>query len=463
MLKPIRLALPRGINRFMRYLPHTENEITEMLATIGVKSVEELFRSIPPSLKLNRELNIPEALSEMELRKALLQLSKKNKTIRDTITFLGGGAYHHYLPSAISQLINRGEFFTAYTPYQPEVSKGTLQSLFEYQTMVCELTGMDVANASHYDASTACAEALLMAHRITKKKKALVARSLHPQYRKVLKAYLVRFGYEIEEIKYNKDGTLDWEDFNAKLNSDVGAVMVGSPNFFGVIEDLEKIGVKTKANHSIYITVAYEPLSSALLATPGGVGADIAVMEGQSFGVGLNFGGPFLGMFATRAQYIRSMPGRVVGETVDEEGARGYVLTFSTREQHIRRENATSNICTNQGLCALMACIYLSLMGKEGLVELAQINLSRATYAKEKLASIKRVKPLFNAPIFNEFVLHIPNASSVLEKLKTKNIFGGILLERYYEEMKDAVLVCVTEMNSKKEIDTFCEELGRAL
>lgn len=446
----------------MRYLPHTSDEINEMLAEIKAPSIDHLFSTIPEFFRLKKPLNLPPALSEMELRAEMLYLAKKNVSVRDCISFLGGGAYHHYLPSAISQLINRGEFFTAYTPYQPEVSQGTLKALFEYQTMLCELTGLEVANASNYDASTACAEALLMAHRMTGKKKALVGLSLHPQYRKVMKTYLDRFGYEIDEVHYSKNGSLDFDDLRSKLSTDVGAVMVGSPNFFGVIEDLKKIGEEVKKNQSIFITVASEPLSYALLASPGEAGADIAVAEGQSFGVGLNFGGPFLGIFATRQQYIRSMPGRIVGETVDVDGKQGYVLTFSTREQHIRREKATSNICTNQGLCALMASIYLALMGKEGLVELAKINLSRAVYAKEELLKTGKVKLLFNGPTFNEFVLLIPHAPEVLSRLREKKIFGGILLDRYYNELQDAVLVTVTEMNSKKDIDMLVEEIRRA-
>lgn len=429
-----------------------------MLGVIGVPSLDALFSSIPEELIL-KKLNLPEALSEMDLRTTLLTLSKKNQSVRDVSSFLGGGAYHHYVPSPISQLINRGEFFTAYTPYQPEVSQGTLQALFEYQTMICELTNMEVANASNYDAATACAEALLMAHRITKKKKALVAHTVHPQYRKVIQTYLAQFGYEILEIRHLPSGALDLDHLHSGLVG-VGAVFVQSPNFFGVIEDLEKIGKMVRENsEALFITAASEPLSLALLKTPGEVGADISVMEGMSFGVGLNFGGPYLGIFSTRQKYIRSMPGRVVGETQDSQGRRGYVLTFSTREQHIRREKATSNICTNQGLCALMATIYLSLLGKQGLVELAKINLSRANYAKQKIVESGRFKLLFDGPTFNEFVVEIPNAKEMLASLREKKIAGGILLDRYYDEMKDAVLICVTEMNSKEEIDCLIEVL----
>lgn len=446
-----------------RYLPHTDDEVKEMLGAIGVSRLEDLFSSIPQENQLKRDLNLPAPLSEMELRTELLKLSKKNVSVRDASSFLGAGAYHHYVPSPISQLINRGEFFTAYTPYQPEVSQGTLQALFEYQSMMCELTGMEVANASNYDASTGCAEALLMANRINKKKKALVARSVHPQYRKVLRTYLLRFGFDLVEVDYAKDGSLDKDDFAKKLTPDVGAVLIQSPNFFGVIEDLNDIGAKTKDIEALYITVASEPLSLALLQSPGEVGADISILEGQSFGVGLNFGGPFLGVLTTRQQYIRSMPGRVVGETVDHEGKPGYVLTFSTREQHIRREKATSNICTNQGLCALMATIYLSLMGKEGLVELAGINLSRSQYAKEELTKVPGVQLLFDGPTFNEFVIQVPKALETMSALKKKNIFGGTILDRYYNELKDAVLVCVTEMNSKQSIDEFASALAKQL
>lgn len=455
----MRPALPRP-GKSMRYIPHTPEEIAEMLKVAGVGSPEDLFSTIPEEFKLKKPLNLPPPLCEMELKAHLLSLSKKNVSVRDSSSFLGGGAYHHYIPAAISQLINRGEFFTAYTPYQPEVSQGTLQALFEYQTLVCRLTGMEIANASNYDASTACAEAVLMAHRINKRKKALVARSLHPQYRKVMKTYLDRFGFEIVEIGATPDGSLDLGDLDLKNGADVSVVMTASPNFFGVIEDIQKVKNLAKKHGALFATVASEPLSLALLKSPGEVEADIAVLEGQSFGVGLNFGGPNLGIFTSRQKYIRNMPGRIVGETVDTDGKRGYVLTFATREQHIRRERATSNICTNQGLCALMASIYLSLLGKEGLVELAKINLSRADYLKKALlkAGSGRIKLRYNGPTFNEFVISVPEARSLLEKLRSKNIFGGILLDRYYDELKDCVLVCATEMNSKDSMDRFAEE-----
>lgn len=443
----------------MRYLPHTPKEIAEMLEVVGQSSLDDLFRSIPPDLKLKEDLKLPLALSEMELRSELLKISKKNVSVRDSHSFLGGGAYNHYTPSAISQLINRGEFFTAYTPYQPEVSQGTLQALYEYQTLWCELTGMEVANGSNYDASTACAEALLMAHRLNGRKKACIAKSLHPQYRKVLKTYLTRFGYELLEVGYGSDGGLDLDQLKEMAKEGVGAVMVQSPNFFGVIEDLSLIGEEARKNGALFVTVTSEPLSLALLKPPGEVGADMAVCEGQSFGVGLNFGGPNLGVFATRQKYIRSMPGRVVGETVDVDGKRGYVLTFSTREQHIRREKATSNICTNQGLCALMSSIYLSLMGKEGLVTLAEINLARALYAKNELIKSRKAALYFDGPTFNEFVIRLPHAEERLKKLRDKNIFGGIALSRYDEGLSDAVLICVTEVNSKEAIDLLVREI----
>ena len=446
----------------MRYLPHTPQDIQAMLQTIGVSSVEDLFASIPPELRLKQPLKIPPALSELELRSEILKISKRNTSVRDAISFLGGGAYHHYIPSPISQLINRGEFFTAYTPYQPEVSQGTLQALFEYQTMLCELTGMEIANASNYDASTACAEALLMAHRLNGKKRGLVACTVHPQYRKVMRTYLERFGFVIDEIPYAPDGTIDYKSLGSLMNGDIGSILVQSPNYFGVIEDLDRISLEARKHGAVFITAASEPLSAALLKTPGESGADIAVMEGQSFGVGLNFGGPYLGIFASRQQFVRSLPGRLVGETTDVDGKRGYVLTFSTREQHIRREKATSNICTNQGLCALMASIYLSLLGKQGLVELARLNLSRATYAKKELLKTGKIKILFDGPTFNEFVISLPNAEGVLEKLRGKGIFGGILIDRYYDELKNALLVCVTEMNGKDEIDLFVKELAHA-
>lgn len=442
-----------------RYLPHTEQEIQEMFASIGVNKIEELFDTIPDDIKFKGPLNLSAPYSEIDLRKYFSELAQKNQSTDKMISFLGAGAYNHYVPSVISQLINRGEFLTTYTPYQPEVSQGTLQALFEYQTMICELTGMEVANGSNYDVSTACAEALLMAFRINKKKTALISKALHPQYKQVLHSYLDRFGFNLIEVNYQEDGMIDQDDLNDKLNDDVGAVLIQSPNYFGVIEDIKTLGKNLDSHEALFITAMSEAIAASVLTTPGEANADIAVMEAQSFGVGLNFGGPYLGAFACKQKYIRQMPGRIVGQTEDTEGKLGYVLTFATREQHIRREKATSNICTNQGLCTLMASIYLSLMGKEGLVELAGINFSRSEYTKEKFSSIKNVELKFSGSTFNEFVLTVPNAKQVIEKLKSSQINLGMNLASDFSEIENGILVCITEMNSKDDIDEVAQKL----
>jgi len=359
----------------MRYLPHTQTDIDEMLKAIGVSEVNELFCSIPEVLRLKDSLNLPRSLSEQELRDEFRELSDSNINLAEGSNFIGAGAYHHYVPSLVSQLVGRGEFLTAYTPYQAEVSQGTLQAIFEFQTMICELTGMDVANASNYDLSTACAEALMMARRVNKKKKALVARSVHPHYREVMRTYFKNQDFELVEIPFLKSGRVDVDFIKDHLTDDVAAVLIQSPNFFGVIEDLAPLGTMVEPKPALFVVATSETLSYAVLKSPGEVGADIAIGEGMSLGVGLNYGGPYLGLFATREKFMRSMPGRLVGETTDAKGRRGFVLTLATREQHIRREKATSNICTNQGLCALMCAIYLSVMGNEGLQKLALINI----------------------------------------------------------------------------------------
>lgn len=448
----------------MRYLPHTPEDIQSMLSDIGVASIAELFKTIPDDLVLKKKLNIPDPSSEMELSQKLASLAKKNQFATDgALSFLGGGAYNHYIPSAISKLVGRGEFFTSYTPYQAEVSQGTLQALFEYQTMLSEITQMEVVNASNYDASTACAEALLMAQRVNRKTKALVAANLNPQYIEVIQTYLKHFDFELEFIDFDASGKLDYDQIKAKLSPEVGALMIQSPNFFGVIEDLQKIQATIQDQNIFSIMVASEAISLGLLNPPGAFDADVAILEGQSLGIPVNYGGPYLGIFATKQKYVRQMPGRVVGQTVDAKGKPGYVLTFSTREQHIRREKATSNICTNQGLCALMASVYLSLMGKEGFYELAKLNFELAEYAKEKLTKLDGVELAFGGPTFNEFVLKVENGAAVFEKLAKQNIVPGLLLEKSVTGFENGLLVCVTEAKNPKQIDLFVEKFAKAL
>jgi glycine dehydrogenase subunit 1 len=446
----------------MRYLPHTEDEIAAMLKAVGVKSIDDLFGGIPEGDLLRGALDLPEPMPEPKLRRHMRLLADKNIHVEEAKSFIGGGAYHHYVPSAITPIIKRGEFLTAYTPYQPEVSQGTLQAIFEFQTMMCELTGMDVANASNYDLSTSCAEALLMAERVNKRPKALVARSLHPHYRQVIHTYLKNQDYEVVEIPFDKSGQLDAQFLRKNLDASVGAVLVQSPNFLGVVEELHPVSAAAREAGAFFIVANPEPVSYAVLPSPGEVGADVAIAEGMSFGAGLNFGGPYLGIFATKESYIRQMPGRLIGETRDRDGRRGYVLTFATREQHIRREKATSNICTNQGLMALAASVYLSLMGPEGLQKLALINMSRRQHF-EHLVKKRFPKALaFDGPRFNETVvkLSVPVMGAVVEILKD-GFFPGIDLSSYYPELEGHLLVCTTEMNSTLDIETLVEKLGK--
>lgn len=445
----------------MRYIPHTPDDIQAMLKTIGVNSIEDLFRGIPDADRLKSELKLAEGLPETELRKELYRFADKNINFTEGVNFIGGGAYHHYLPSVIATLVQRGEFLTAYTPYQPEVSQGTLQAVFEFQTMMCELTGMEVANASNYDLSTACAEAVLMARRVNGKNKALVARSAHPHYREVLDTYFKNQGFEIVEIPFDASGKTDMNFIQDNLDDSVSAVLVQSPNFFGVIEDLAPIGKLTAEKPALFVVATAESLSYPVLATPGDVGADIAIGEGMSFGLGPNYGGPYLGIFATRQKFIRSMPGRLVGQTSDTDGKRGYVLTFSTREQHIRREKATSNICTNQGLCALMCAIYLSLMGPVGLEKLALLNIQRMKQLEDGLRKKSKTAVHFSGHKFNETVvkLALPAKDAVIHLLKDR-IFAGVDLSTYYPELDKHLLVCTTEMVSKEDVEVLVARLA---
>lgn len=448
----------------MRYLPHTPKEIQEMLQTIGVRNLEDLFSTIPEPLRLKRPLDLPESLSEIELRNHLRNISRKNAHGEEWSVFLGGGSYSHYIPSAVSYLISRGEFLTAYTPYQPEVSQGTLQAIFEYQTMVSEILGMEVANASHYDASTATAEAALMALSITDRKKVLVARSLHPEYREVLQTYLRNNDVLIEEIPYTAEGTLDRSQLAKMLGPETACIVAGYPNFFGVAEDLTDVAQKAHEAGGLFVTSTQEPLALGIFKSPGEMGADIAVAEGQSFGNPMSFGGPGLGFFAIKKDYVRSMPGRLVGETVDTQGDRGFVLTLATREQHIRRERATSNICTNVALCALAATVTLALWGRVGFQRLAQMNYDRASDLKERLKKIPGVQPRFSGTTFNEFVVRTPKEPAALvDSLLKEKIIAGVPLNRWYSELEDSLLITVTEMNTEDQVEKLIQGLKKVL
>ena len=445
---------------FDRYIPHTREDIRNMLDAIGVRDLEDLFDAIPKEYKLSRPLNLPEPLSEPDLVRHFQGLESPMMS-----SFLGAGAYHHFIPAVVSNLVSRSEFYTAYTPYQPEISQGTLQAIFEYQTLMCQLTGMDVSNASMYDGASSLAEAVLMANRMTRRKKVLLSQAIHPEYRRVIQTYLPSDQQEIVLVPYQKDeGRTDEKILFDLLKEDVSAVVLQTPNFFGVIEDLQSIAERVHDIGGLMIASFSEAVAYGILRPPGLMGADIVAGEGQSLGIPMSYGGPYLGVFTTRERFVRNMPGRLVGETIDLEGKRGFVLTLATREQHIRRERATSNICTNEGLCALMATVFLSCLGKEGLKELALMNLSKADYAKKAVSRIRGCKLIFTAPTFNEFVIEIEREpEKVLLKLKEEKILGGVPLKRFYPELDHHFLATVTEMNKKEEIDRWAEALERTL
>ena len=445
----------------MRYIPNAENDWESMLQTMGYERLEDLMTILPEPLRMKKALELPQPLSEMELVQHLRSLSEPGPQGKRVLSFLGAGAYDHFIPAVVDHVLRRSEFYTAYTPYQPEISQGTLQATFEFQTLICQLTGMDVANASLYDGASAVAEGVLMAHRLKGRKKCLLSRSVHPESRMVTRTYSHPLNLQLGEISYTSTGTTDLEDLQRQLDEEMNAVVIQQPNFFGCLEDVEEAAKMVHARGALLIVAVTEPLSMALLQPPGLLGADIVVGEGQSFGNALNFGGPYVGFFATKEGFLRSMPGRLVGQTVDRQGRRGFVLAVATREQHIRREKATSNICTNQALCALAVLVYLSLMGKQGLKELAEINLSKCEYAKKKLSGVGRLR--FSAPTFNEFVLTLNrDASSVLQILLKEGIVGGLSLKRFYPEMEREILVCVTEKHAKEDIDRLAEILNES-
>jgi len=445
----------------MRYIPHTQGDVARMLGRIGVGSLEELFVEIPASVRLKRPLDLPPALAEGELVRELKVLAGRNATPENHISFLGGGAYQHFIPAAVDQLISRSEFYTAYTPYQPEISQGTLQAIFEFQTLICQLTGMEVANASMYDGASACAEAALMTVRLTKRRKILVSRTLNPRWRAVIATYCRYVDLDVVEVGYAADGRTDLDDLSAKLDGQTAAVIAGYPNYFGVVEDLAVLARLAQGAGAKLVAGVAEGVALGLLKSPGELGADIVAGEGQSFGIPVSFGGPYVGFFAARMKDVRAMPGRLVGETLDRDGKRGFVLTLSTREQHIRREKATSNICSNQGLCALTATVFLSLLGKQGLREMAGQNLAKTAYAKAQLAGAKGVTLPFAAPVFNEFVVRTARpVKDVLTALEQQGILGGIPLGTDYPELADAFLVCVTEQHRRKDIEALAQALA---
>jgi len=447
----------------MSYISLSDKDRKEMLERTGISSTEELFQTIPEEIRLKKKLSLPSPLTETELVHHFEKIAQKN-TYSDFLSFLGAGAYLHVIPHVVDYLSSRSEFVSPYTPYQPEISQGTLQVIFEFQTLICQLTGMDIANASLYDGASAAAEAVLMAQRIKEKSKVLVARSVHPQYRRVIKTYVKNLGIEIQEVGYSERGEIDFEDFKRNLDNKTAAVVIQSPNFFGVVEDFKNISDLAHSNQALSIAVVAEAASLGILEAPGKLGADIVTGEGQSFGIPLSFGGPYLGFMSCSKDFIRQFPGRIAGQTKDIEGKRGFVLTLSTREQHIRRERATSNICTNQAWCALRATIFLETLGREGLRELAWQNIQKANYALERLSRIKGIKRKFKGSVFNEFVLEFSRSFPKIEgSLRKKGIIPGLSLEELYPELSNCLLVCVTEMQRKEEVDRLAEALDEVL
>jgi glycine dehydrogenase subunit 1 len=441
----------------MRYLPKSSAERAHMLREIGVASIDELFSHIPAQFRLNRDLAIPPQMAESEIVDWFRARAAENATGYGIM--LGAGAYNHYRPLIIDALISRGEWFTAYTPYQPEIAQGTLQSIFEFQTMICELTAMEVANASMYDGSTGAAEAVMMAMRITGRHSAILARSVHPQYREVIATYAKYQGLPLTEIPFISNGRVNLRALDAAITSETACVLIQSPNFFGTIEDVAVIGDIVHAKGALLVVSIAEALSLGIVRPPSE--ADIVSLETQSLGVPLSFGGPYAGVIATREKFIRQIPGRLVGQTTDRNGKRGFVLTLSTREQHIRREKATSNICTNQALIALMVNIFMDVYGRAGIRELAEHNLAKAAYARRALGAKATI--LFDgAPRFNEFVLQTTrDADEISQQLAAKSkIIGGLPLRKFYPELGNASLWCATELTTRVAIDTAASELS---
>jgi glycine cleavage system P protein (glycine dehydrogenase) subunit 1 len=443
----------------MRYLPKSPSDREQMMRDIGISSVDDLFSQIPPEARFKGDLRVPRAMAESEIIAWFRARAHENG---DSYTnFLGAGAYRHYRPVVVDSLISRGEFFTAYTPYQAEIAQGTLQAIFEFQTMICELTGMEVANASMYDGSTGAAEAVMMAMRVTGRRGAVIARSVHPEYREVLRTYVQHQGVPLTEVGFGENGRVDSKALDAAITNETACVLIQSPNFFGTVEDVAALADIAHKKGALLIVSIAEAVSLGIVKPP--VEADIVSMEAQSFGVPLSYGGPYAGVIATKEQFVRQMPGRLVGEARDKQGRRGFVLTLSTREQHIRREKATSNICTNQALVALMVTIFMTVYGREGLRELAIHNLSKAEYAAEQFM-MNGVKVLFDgAPRFNEFVIQTKEDPYKLnDRLLPQHIIGGLpLIKKYYPELGNISLWCCTEMTSRRAIDAAVKAVAQ--
>jgi glycine dehydrogenase subunit 1 len=447
----------------MSYISLSDSDRKEMLAAIGISSPEELFCCIPEEIRLKNDLRLPAPMAEPELIHHLETIGRKNAE-RDYLSFLGAGAYRHFIPHVVDYISSRGEFISPYTPYQPEVSQGTLQVIFEFQTLISQLTGLDIANASLYEGASAAAEAVLMAHRIKGKPKILVSRTLNPQYRSVIKTYVRNLPIRLAEFGYDASGRADLGSLGRLIDAETSAVVCQSPNFLGVVESLDQIAEAAHRSGALFVVAVAEGASLGLLKAPGDCGADIAAGEGQSFGLPPSYGGPYLGFMSCRKDYLRQFPGRIAGETKDVEGKRGFTLTFSTREQHIRREKATSNICTNQAWCALRATIFLETLGRAGLRELAVQNVQKANYALDRLCRIKGVRRRLEGPIFNEFVCEFSGGWKKAEDhLRRNGVIGGLALESDYPELRDCALFCVTEVQRRDDIDRLAALVEEAL
>ncbi|OHB75243.1 MAG: glycine dehydrogenase (aminomethyl-transferring) [Planctomycetes bacterium RBG_16_59_8] len=444
----------------MDYIQNTREETTEMLKTIGVSSIPDLFRPVPENLLLKKRLDLPPAMSEPEILRHMGEIRRSVRPMGEFVSFLGGGCERHHVPSVVDHLVSRNEFATAYTPYQAEASQGNLQAIFEYQSMMCALTGLDVSNASHYDGATALADAVQMCIAQTERKAVLLSRAVHPEYRQVLQTYLRNLDIEVLEIPV-KNGLTDLGAIAPETVSRAACVVLQNPNFFGAVEDIEAASATAHA-HGALLTASVHPLSLAILKTPGESGVDVATGEGQSLGIDPSFGGPGFGFITATEALLRRVPGRIVGETTDVDGKRGFTLTLQTREQHIRRDRAASNICTNQALMALRAAVYLAVAGKEGLREVAEQSLQKSHYLAERLSGLPGFRLKFGAPFFHEFVLECPKPVPEINKeLLRRNILGGIDLGKYYPDLAACMLLCVTELTTKEEMDIFVRELSR--
>jgi glycine dehydrogenase subunit 1 len=442
----------------MPYIPHTDEDCREMLAKIGVKSIDDLFADIPDNLKLKKPLNIPSALDEYRLQGHLFDIARKNLSAANTVCFLGAGIYDRYIPASVGAVLSRGEFLTAYTPYQPELSQGYLQAIYEFQSMIAALYGMDVANASMYDGATAMAEAALMASAVTNRTKIVVSQSVHPHYRMVLQTYCWSVGLTVDEIATPDGVTTDY----SKVDSDTACIIVQNPNFFGIIENLDKTREAARKAGALFVVVA-DPTACALLKSPGEYDADIVVGEGQPLGIPMGLGGPLLGLFTCKSEFVRRIPGRIVGRTSDHDGRPGYVMTLRTREQDIRREKATSNICTNEALMGLAALVYMTAMGKNGMQRVAETTVRNTQYAMKKLTEAG-AKVKYSGKVFGEFVLQTPLDATVVEvKLVQQGIMAGLPLGPYYPALQDCLLVAVTESRTKEEIDDYAAKLKEVL